>query len=62
MRISLDDARHAAFIHASNCMIVHTDLVHMVEIFKIWLWYVMEIEEKELDEKRWESGAILIKN
>jgi len=27
-----------------------------------WLWKVMEIEEKELDEERWGSLAILFKN
>ena len=29
-----DDHHHAAFIPVSNCIILHTDLVHMVEIVK----------------------------
>jgi len=35
IRICLNDDRDAAFIHASNCITLRTDLVHMVEIFKI---------------------------
>jgi len=32
--LCLSDDRHAAFIHASNCITLRTGLVHMVEIFK----------------------------
>jgi len=35
IRISLNDDRHATFIHVSNCITLCTDLVHMVEIFDI---------------------------
>jgi len=35
IRISLNDNRHAAFIHVSNCTTLSTDLVRMVEIFEI---------------------------
>jgi len=35
IRISLNDDRHAAFIHASNCITLRTDLVHKVEILEI---------------------------
>jgi len=34
-RIDLNDNRHAAFIHVSNCITLRTALVHMVEIFEI---------------------------
>jgi len=33
--IWLNDDHCAAFIHVSNCVTLHTDLVHMVEIFEI---------------------------
>ena len=33
--ICLNDDRYAAFINASNCISLHTALVHMVEIFEI---------------------------
>jgi hypothetical protein len=35
IRICLNDNRYAAFTHASNCITLHTDLVHMVEIIEI---------------------------
>ena len=35
MQTRMNDNRHAAFIHASNCITLHSDLVHMVEILKI---------------------------
>jgi len=35
IRICVKDDHHAASIHASNCITLHTDLVHMVEIDKI---------------------------
>ena len=31
---------------------LRTELVHMVQIVDKCLWYVLEIEEKELDEER----------
>jgi len=34
-QICLNDHRHAAFIHVSNCMTLHSDLAHMVEIVEI---------------------------
>jgi len=34
-QIRINDDRHAAFIHASTCITLCTDLVHMVEILKI---------------------------
>jgi len=34
-RIDLNDNRHAAFLHESNCIILHTDLVHMVQILEV---------------------------
>jgi hypothetical protein len=33
-RIDLNDNCHAAFIQVSNCITLHTDLVHMVEILE----------------------------
>jgi len=57
IRIGLYDNRHAAFIHASNCITLRTDLVHMVQIFEIaygtscesrrWSW-MRKGEEVEL--------------
>jgi hypothetical protein len=34
-RICLNDDRHAIFIHVSNCITLHTDLLHRVEIIEI---------------------------
>jgi len=34
-RIDLNDNCHAILMHVSNCITLHTDLVHMVEIFEI---------------------------
>jgi len=35
MWISMNEPRHAAFIHTSNCTTLRSDLVHKVEIMKI---------------------------
>ena len=35
IRICRNDDHHAAFIHPANCIILRTDLVHIVEIFEI---------------------------
>ena len=34
VRTYQNDDRHAALIHASNSIILHSDLVHMIEIVK----------------------------
>jgi hypothetical protein len=39
-----------------------TDLVHMVEILKNCLWYLMEIEDTELEVIRRECLGIYVKN
>jgi hypothetical protein len=38
-------------MHGYNYITLHTDLVHTVQIVDNCLWYIMEIEEKELDDK-----------
>jgi len=48
----LDDDCHAVFVHLSNRRMLSADLVHMVKIVGNCIWYVMEIEEEELDEER----------
>ena len=35
MQSGMNDDRHAAYDHASNCIVLCTDLVHMVEMMKI---------------------------
>ena len=35
MQSGMNDDRHAAYDHASNCITLCTDLVHMVEMLKI---------------------------
>lgn len=35
MHCAMNNVRHAAFNHASNCLTLSTDLVHLVEMLKI---------------------------
>jgi hypothetical protein len=39
-------------MHRTNYIMLLTDPVHMVQIIVNGLWFVMEIDEKEVDEVR----------
>jgi len=48
----MNGSRHAAFVYAANCIHVCSGLLQMVKIVQNFLWYVIEIEENELEKER----------